>query len=39
MPSPSFNNQFATNNKSDDGDNNTIATIKELFLNIEHKLF
>lgn len=38
MLSFSPGNQFATNNKSDDKGNNAIATIKELFLNIRHRL-
>ena len=37
MPSPSLDDQFATNNKSNDGGNNAVATIEELFLNIKHR--
>lgn len=38
LPNPPPNNQFVTNVKSDNKDNNIIAMIKELFLNIRHKL-
>lgn len=36
-PSPSPDDQFATDDKSDDGGNNAVATIEELFLNIRHR--
>ena len=36
-PSPSPNDQFATDNESDNRGNNAVATIEELFLNIEHR--
>ena len=36
-PSPSPDDQFATDDESDDGGNNAVATIEELFLNIGHR--
>lgn len=38
MPSSSLDNQFSIDNKSNNRGNNAIAIIKELFLNIRHKL-
>lgn len=38
MPSPFINNEFIINNKSNNGDNNIIAIIKRLFMNIRPKL-
>lgn len=37
MPSFSPNNQFATNDKSNDKGNNDVVIIKELFLNIRYR--
>ena len=37
LASPSPSDQFATNIKSDNKGNNTVATIKRLFLNIEYR--
>ncbi|MCJ1347429.1 hypothetical protein MMC31_005654, partial [Peltigera leucophlebia] len=36
-PSPSPDDQFATDDESDDRGNNAVATIEELFLNIGHR--
>ena len=38
MSSSSLNNQFATNVKSNNKDNNIVVTIEGLFLNIRYKL-
>lgn len=38
MPSFFPNDQFATNNKSNNRSNNAVVKMKELFLNIEYKL-
>lgn len=38
MPSFFPNNEFATNDKIENRDNNAITIIEELFLNIRYKL-
>lgn len=37
LASPSLGDQFATNVENDEKSNNAVATIKRLFLNIEHE--